>query len=467
MRFIHYILILFLPLVCMSQSDKASKELRNKKKIAEITELVQQNKLGEALNLATQMQKSSVSERDMSGVVSAYRAIVNIYWHKLDYDEAMRVINNAEDFMDSKKVPAEMYGALFYDKAIIYHYKEDYEKSLSYAEKAMNCTRNPEILAQSKNLYARTLYKLGRKDEFMKQYAELEKDPNHKKYVIPGWEQIYFLIMKGNYDKALEMANEAPDERSRIEQRMEVYEAKKDYNAMLSEAHSLYMLRSTMKREANDEGLAALHLGFHNEMLHQDSMAIAQESYRAELRKASLNRERQLTEKERNDETNSQLELLYKQNKLKKEKAVAAQKKLMEEMEAIKAQRMREDKMLKAKIVSVAVFLILLLSIIGIVGYNLIRHSKTNKELQNSMQLSKEADYLKVAFMGKLNLSLHNSLEKISNGSAVISSNSLKVSDSYRKLQIKVIILAASEMSKVLNEMLDKSKEQIQTIKQE
>lgn len=212
-----------------------------------------------ALRRAAQMQKEAIKSNDKNAMFIAFRSNGIVYEMRGNYPVAIDYLNKALALAKTININGKELAAVYSDLSYIHYSANEYQKGLETANKIISvCEGDEEMLCDAYSRKCHILYELKRYDEFMTNYAQLQKVLSHRpefsKTLECIWAKALYLILKDNTAEAKKLVYALKSKEDSLDLEMTIAIKNGDYKKAyeLNEKYYIYLQSKQNKLDQNE-----------------------------------------------------------------------------------------------------------------------------------------------------------------------------------------------------------------------
>lgn len=352
--------------------------------------LLNSNDNARAINLLGQMRREATAEHNTYGMYTSYISLGHVYQNIFNFNESEEMYVMAAELTE-KEIENQSPASAWLNAAIIAFKNNTYQNTLNYLQSLKRSFHTTRIQMDVLGLEAAAHYMLKNKEaarQKVKEYYEIADSIKNETGVNSYRIEITDEMLKGHFDKAIELAKKVTDETESTIFQVVCYEEMGDYQHALSIAEQYRVeVQNTLSRYMqSNAALQGTLLQTQNEDLKTSNIQLELDHQKLALRNNELALLQAKQDLELNETKQRNTELALQQEREKQERIIAEQEKR-------DAERDRELKDLelqrRTQRLGIGILTIILLSVIGY-SITRIRNNRKLKKTNKQLQIAKE-----------------------------------------------------------------------------
>lgn len=314
---------------------------------------------------------------------------------------------------------------IYTNLSICYRYLDNYDKALAVLDEGLSQLKDRNLLLREYRLLDTkcfTLYVAHRYEEAEAVYKALQ-EPRFKSIANPQrmlYNDIYHYSNIGEYDRAMLIAKNIPEDYTRYAWMSKVEMMRGNPTKALEYENEAYRLLQKFHANQRETDFARANADIGNHLLQVKNAELKLRSNELELHNSrlALEKQRSIIEMERIASEKNKLELDNKELSIQHLRAVVKERESEKKLHNAEMSRLQTLTRTRTTIV-VAVFIAVLLVIIGLVSYLLLRRramrmlEQKNDELTQALRRAEESERTKMRFLQNMSHEIRTPLNAI------------------------------------------------------
>lgn len=433
----------------------------------EVHYLFTQNRLMAALNKAETMKSEAFKDNNAMGIYYSVRFIGDIHFTRQNFRLSLKYYQEALDII-LNRIPEQDPGAMYVSIANIYYRTNKYDKAMSYFDKAIKNSKQPQQLLKSLTGKCMICFFKNDIENFNKAFKLYRKVKGNKEYPMLSQHflrtELYKNILDGKYEIALRQADSLRTVVYRLEAIKQIYLRQNDferayYSSLL--IHKYHDSINNMMMQHNIEEISAI---INNDKLKWENVQLTITNNRLEQQR--IQQELAIKNKEVSifAATLKNKELENRKAKMEASLLKAEQEKYkaLEERQKIEHDHHLKDMRMKTLIMVCVLVIMMLLSL-----YLINRHrqrkrtirmlEEKNAELTKARNEAENANRIKTKFIQNMSHEIRTPLNAIVGFTNLLTQPGLELSEEEKKQFSETISTNSELLTTLVNDILQTS----------
>lgn len=418
-----------------------------------------------ALQEAQKMSNSILAERvtDHYTIASSYRTMANVYWGRLDYDQAAKYYQMALDHY-LKYLPKQDPSNVYMMLTKYYLKKKRYKQALETINEGIvrsKTSRSLGVMYMTKSIVC---YWTGDKDAFYDSYAkveEIEKGYGEIDSTTLPMVKVMKHLLDGNFDEARRVAATISYKEERLECQRLIVRAQDNSKEMYDITDKLLdiYIEDFAKMHAKD--VAELNRSVGDIQFKADKLQLELELATSNSAKERMERDRLLGQAKMKDLENANY--LLKLNETKTSDSLNRAKLAIQEQK-LAAQKEREEQELKAHQLHIAIFALVLTFLIALLAnaamnrrnqQKLIKKLRqSNTDLEIAKEKAEESSRMKSMFVQNVSHEIRTPLNAIVGFADLLANPDMELGNDEKMEFNKIIHTNTELLTGLVNDIL-------------
>lgn len=418
-----------------------------------------------ALQEAQKMNSSILAEgvTDHYTIASSYRTMANVYWGRLDYDQAAKYYRKTLDYY-LKYVPQQDPAIVYMMLTKYYKKKKDYKHALSTINEGITNSKTTRNLGNMYVLKAIVCYWMGDKKAFFDCYAkikELEKKFGDIDSLSMPVVEVMKCLIDGNYDKAHQEAAQISYDEERLDCERLIARAENKTEDVFNVSDKILDLYIEDFAKIHAKDVEEINKTVSTIQFKADKLKLELELANSNNEKNKLEREKLLAQARMNELTNANFQL--KLNDTRNSDSLNRAKLAFQE-QTLKAQKEKVDQEEQAHKLHLTIFVLVLTFLLALLANAWLNRRKqqelinklrqSNADLEEAKDKAEESSRMKTMFVQNVSHEIRTPLNAIVGFTDLLINPDMELSDDEKQEFNKIIHTNTDLLTGLVNDIL-------------
>lgn len=418
-----------------------------------------------ALQEALKMNNSILAEgvTDHYTIASSYRTIANVYWGRLDYDQAAKYYRQTLDYYQ-KYIPWQDPSILYMMLTKYYKQKKDYNSALETINEGIAKSKTSRNLGNMYVLKAIVCYWKGDNKAFLDCYAkikEIEKKFGDIDSMTMPVVEVMRHLLDGHYDQARLEATKIAYDEERLDCERLIARAQNDSKGVFDASDKLLDLYIEDFAKMHAKDVEEINKTVGNIQFKADKLQLELELANSNNAKERLEREKLMAQAKMKDLENSNF--LLKLNETKTSDSLNRAQ-ITFQKQTLKAQKERVRQEEEAHKLHITIFVLILTFLVALLANAAINRNKqqklidklrqSNADLEAAKEKAEESSRMKTMFVQNVSHEIRTPLNAIVGFTDLLLNPDMELGDDEKREFNKIIHTNSDLLTGLVNDIL-------------